>query len=147
MLDRGQHLVGEFADAIFRDARDIDATVVDHIDAVLGLELLDHVARQPEQREHPRMLGDEVEILAVRALADRFCQFDAQTLHPFPHFLELGGPLGAQLLVLEDDADDLGAMVRRLQIVPRMTFCIWLETTSAVAASLAIAIATPARSR
>ena len=40
------------------------------------------------------------------------------------HLVELGLPLGAQFLVLEDDADDLGAMIGRSgEMVPRMMFC------------------------
>src|SRR3569833_2868865 len=47
--------VGQLVDPILRDAGDIDATVVDHVDAVLRLQLFDHVLRQPEQREHARV--------------------------------------------------------------------------------------------
>ena len=48
-------------------------------------------------------------------LPDGVCQLDAQALHALAHGVELGLPLGAQFLVLEDDADDLGAMVGRLR--------------------------------
>ena len=60
------------------------------------------------------MLGDEVEILAVRLAPNRVGKLDAQPLHTLAHLVELGLPLAAQLLVLEDHAHDLGAMVGRL---------------------------------
>jgi hypothetical protein len=36
LLDRAKQRIGQIADAIFRYAGDIDATVTNHIDAVLG---------------------------------------------------------------------------------------------------------------
>jgi len=48
---------------------------------------------------------------------------------------------------VHDDLPDLFASDVVWLMVPRMMFCIWLETTSAVAESLAMAIETPARSR
>ena len=56
-------IIRQLIHAVLGNARDIDAAIVDHIDRVLGLELLHHVTGEAEQAEHARMLGDEVEIL------------------------------------------------------------------------------------
>src|SRR5687768_5750022 len=82
--DRREEPVGELVDPIFGNAGDVDAAVVDHVDAVLRLELGHDVLGQTEQREHARMLGDEVEIGRIRTLLDGRCKFDAQALHAFP---------------------------------------------------------------
>src|SRR5690606_34269357 len=107
-------ILRQFIHAIFGDARHIDATVVDHVDRILDLEPLNDIAGQPEQAEHPRMLGDEIEIRGVRLAPDRLRQLDAPALHALAHVLELGGPFGAQVLVLGVDAHALGALVAGL---------------------------------
>ena len=69
---------------------------------------------EANQRKHAAMMGDEVKILGIGLAADRFAELFAQANHASAHGVEFGFPLGAQVGVLKNGADDFRAMIWRL---------------------------------
>jgi len=70
--DGAKKRIGKIADAIFRNAGDIDATIPGHIDPVSGFKMFDRLIGQAKKRKHAAVIGDEARVSqllsALRAL-------------------------------------------------------------------------------
>ncbi len=99
------------------DAGHIDASAIDHVDAVVGSQAKYCVARQSREGEHAGLVPDEGKIRAGTSLFKRIDELVSDTEDAGPHGLEFLLPDRIQFRVVEDGVDEVTSVGGRIRIV------------------------------